>query len=254
MNLKWQLVSVLVFAGVISSRAVLTLSGSYSQNFDTLSMTEGSVNAWTDDSTIAGWYSSETTFNVNHGNSTTAALYDFGANGSTDRALGSVAGNGHTYYYGVAFQNGTGGTITSLQVSYHGEEWREAVNPNTLVFQYFLGDPTAISSTQSGWTEVTGLDFTSPASGANTYIDGNANSSTIAGTITGLNIASGTHFWVRWKDADDADNDAGLAIDNFSITAVPEPAGWGLISGAGLLALCGISTWRERRAAKPRVI
>ena len=249
MILKWRVVSVLFFAGMFSCQAVLTLSGTYSQNFDALPSAEATGNSWTDNSTIAGWYGSETKFDVNHGNSTTSALYDFGASGSSDRALGSVAGNTHTYCYGIAFQNGIGGTITSLQVSYRGEEWRRGENLNTLLFEYYIGDPTSIKSTENGWTEVAGLGFTSPQSGSNTSIDGNANSSTIAYTITGLNIASGTDFWVRWKDVDDTGSDAGLAIDDLSITAVPELPEWGLISALGLMGVCGIRTWREQRAA-----
>jgi hypothetical protein len=36
-------------------------------------------------------------------------------------------------------------------------------------------------------------------------------------------------------------------IDNFILETVPEPGTWGAISGAGLLGLCGVRAWRQRR-------
>jgi hypothetical protein len=47
---------------------------------------------------------------------------------------------------------------------------------------------------------------------------------------------------------------ATITMDNFNIsdlTPVPEPAEWGAISGFGLLGICGLRTWRERRSANP---
>jgi hypothetical protein len=41
-------------------------------------------------------------------------------------------------------------------------------------------------------------------------------------------------------------------VDDFAIdavNAVPEPAEWGLICAAGLLGVCGVHAWRERRRA-----
>ncbi|NJR43460.1 MAG: hypothetical protein HC767_13170 [Akkermansiaceae bacterium] len=134
--------------------------GVYSQNFDTL---QGNTNnttgvTWTNNSTLPGWYSSQTTYGVTNGtmggtaatfNPTgTAAnvgLFSFGSSSSTDRALGSratsaVAGNSNIYY-GVRLVNQTAQTISSFTVTFTGEQWHKngATTAHTLPVQYLLG-------------------------------------------------------------------------------------------------------------------
>ena len=47
-------------------------------------------------------------------------------------------------------------------------------------------------------------------------------------------------------------NTGGDHFDNFQFnaTAVPEPAGWGAISAVGLLGICGLREWRQRRCGE----
>lgn len=253
MNRTRQFILVLMAAGACAGRAALMFNGNYSQNFDSLTSVETTGNAWIDNSTVSGWYANQSTYTANHGNSQTLGLYDFGSSSSTDRALGSITGGSVTpIYYGVAFQNSTGGAITALQVSYHGEQWRLG-NGNvadTLTFQYLIGDPSGNNIANGIWTTVSSLNFTSPQIGSNgTYLDGNAaaNSATISFTINGLEIANGNDFWFRWVDNDVTNNDAGLAIDNLSVQAVPESGLTGVIAVAGLIVICGLELWRRRK-------
>src|SRR6266508_2439848 len=112
--------------------SALTIGGSITalgtpltENFYALAST-GTGIVWTDNSTIPGWYSSRTTYNSGTGSSNTGALYSFGVAGInpvTERALGSVGSSGTgTVYWGVKLTNNTGATITSLDVSYIGEQ------------------------------------------------------------------------------------------------------------------------------------
>ncbi|MGL4233636.1 MAG: Ig-like domain-containing protein, partial [Casimicrobium sp.] len=209
--------------------SLTTIGTPVTQNFDSLANAGTNV-AWADNTTIAGWYSTRATYNAGTGSSNTGSLYSFGsAAAPTDRALGGVASGGTaTFYWAVRLVNNTGTAITSLDVSYTGEQWRDGGNATpaaqSLQVQYQVAAASTITDADTptaGWNAVSSLTFTSPTftttAGA---IDGNAsaNRANISATITGLNIAPGEEIWLRWVDGNDTGNDHGLAIDNLSIT------------------------------------
>ena len=200
-----------------------TLNSTYQQDFTSL------VNTGT--GTLAadvpeGWLFSEngTNANTNYtaatGSVTSGDTYSWGAAGSTDRAFGGLLSGSLAPTIGAVFTNSTGTTVTSLTISYTGEQWRFGATGRTdkLDFQYSLD---ASSLTTGTWIDVNNLDFNSPIStGATGSLDGNltANRTTLNFTITGLSIASGTTFYIRWTDANVTGADDGLGIDDFSIT------------------------------------
>jgi DNA/RNA endonuclease G (NUC1) len=204
------------------------------ENFDTLAST--GTNTWTDNSTIPGWYSTRTTYNSGTGSSVTGALYSFGVAGTgplTDRALGSVASGTTTAVFQAArLTNSTGGAITSLNISYVGEQWRNGGNTtaHSLTFQYQVANAgviTGANTPSTGWTTFAPLNFTGPIATATAgALDGNAagNRTAIAATLT-VTVNAGQEIWVRWQDPDDAGSDHGLAIDDFSVTASGIPPG-----------------------------
>jgi uncharacterized protein len=209
--------------------AAINLGSAYTQNFDALANT-GS-NTWTNDSTISGWYANQTTYLGDTGTSNTGALYSYGAASTNERALGSIAsGTTNPIIFGAYFNNNTTGTISNLAINYTGEQWRSSTSTqNFLTFAYRIGTP-ATDLTSGTWTNFTGLNYIGAAPVAtNGVLNGNAAPTAVSANITGLNIAAGQDVWIRWTDIDDAGNDAGLAIDNFSVaastgtTAVPEP-------------------------------
>src|SRR5215475_2106858 len=175
---------------IVQSSFALTNGGSITalgvpltENFDALA-SSGTGIAWTDNSTIPGWYSSRATYNSGTGSSNAGALYSFGVavtNPDTDRALGSVAsGSTGTVFQAAKLTNNTGGTITSLDISYVGEQWRNGGNTaaHTLTFQYQVADAgviTGANAPASGWTTFSPLSFTGPVTGATAAaLDGNA--------------------------------------------------------------------------------
>ena len=204
----------------------ILLSGSYFQDFNLLANT-GTANPWVDNVTIAGWYSTRLTYNASDGSSNAGALYSFGSTASTDRALGSVgSGSTGTVFYGARFKNNTGTAITSLKISYRGEQWRNGGNASaqTVNFAYQSSASALTSLTAGTWTNVSNLNFTSPVVGASAAtLNGNltTNSTIISFAITGLNIPAGNELMLRWEDIDHSGNDHGLGIDSLTVEANP---------------------------------
>jgi DNA/RNA endonuclease G, NUC1 len=217
----------------LTNGGIITSFGSpLTENFDSLAQTGTNI-TWTNNVTIPGWYSSRTTYNTGTGSSNTGALYSFGLTPASDRALGSVGSGGTgTVYWAVRFINNTGGTITSLNVNYIGEQWRTGGSSNatpsvaqTVDFQYQVANAgviTGANTPTTGWVDNDPLDFTSPNFNTTTgaAIDGNnaANRVSKSGTIA-LTVANGQEVWLRWVDIDHPNNDHGMAIDDLSVTA-----------------------------------
>lgn len=215
---------LLLFFTSYGQVAITNLNIAYEQNFNRLSAT-GITN---DVSTLPlGWTFIETGTNANttyaagNGTSNAGNTYSLGTD-TTDRALGGLLSGSLNPTIGAAFVNNTASTITSLTISYSGEQWRlGAINrgADRLDFQY---STNAINLSTGTWTDVDALDFSSPiTSGTAGPLDGNAdaNRSAISFRVTGLEITPGSSFFIRWLDFNVASSDDALAVDDFSIIA-----------------------------------
>ena len=205
------------------------------ETFNTLSNTAGST---TNTALPTGWYITEggggardnEQYAVDTGSSTTGDIYSYGSAGSTDRALGELRSGTLIPLFGAKFTNNTGATITSLDVSYTGEQWRfggvHSTVADRLDFQYSVNATDLSTGT---YLDANALDFNPPiTTGTAGALDGNAaaNRTAISSTITGLSIPNGATFFIRFNDVDATGADDGLAVDDFSVTphgGVPTP-------------------------------
>ena len=140
--------------------SLTTLGTGYTQDFNNLAASGSAT--WVNDSSLAGWYHARTgtgtTIVANDGSSNAGNLYSYGTGTAIDRALGSL-GSGNAaigdMFWGVALANNTGSTITSLEISYTGEQWRNsAAAAQTVSFSYLVGSPvsgTLPSSRAAAW-------------------------------------------------------------------------------------------------------
>ena len=214
--------ALLVTAGPAGAQVSIPSHGTpVSQDFNTLASAGNSGVVPPGWAIAEGGNGANSLYSAGNGSSNAGDSYSFGLVGSSDRALGTVIAGNMNFTFGGSFVNNTGGTIEALQISYVGEEWRLGTQgrADRIDFQYSL-DATSLST--GTWTDVNALDFSTPntvaAVGA---LDGNAagNFTTVSSLITGLAIADGTTFWVRWVDFNAQGADDGLAVDDLSVTS-----------------------------------
>ena len=217
---SFALVSLRASVHAAGTITLTTLGLAYSQDFDTL------ANTGTSSTVPEGWDFAESGTNANTeytastGSSTAGDTYSFGAAGNSERAFGGLQSGSLIPTLGAQFTNDTGAAITSLAISYTGEQWRLGAlsREDRLDFQL---STDATSLTTGTWTDYNALDFIAPTTGPATgALDGNAgaNRTTLTFTITGLNIGSGGTFWIRWTDFNASGSDDGLSVDDFSLT------------------------------------
>ncbi len=171
-----------------------------------------------------------------------------------DWALGSVAAAVIQRRFGASFINNTGSTTSSqFAVSYDRRTVAlgHTARFDQMDFQYSL--TMRLQLPTELWTStLNALDFIAPINTAH----GRCASMETSARIGSLVLRNYTpavpislmdlRFVLRWADPDAAGADDGIAVDNFSLSAIPEPSVYMLL-GVGLL-FCGQRYLRRRRA------
>lgn len=226
-RLAFAVLLALCFSNARAQLSITTPNVATTQNFDALP-NSGTGLAQTGGIFAAGWSflegaaNANTTYSAGTGSDNAGNTYSYGVAGTnpvTDRAFGILQSGSLTSILGFKFTNNTGQTVTSLIIGYTGEIWRLSAAADNLAFSYQSGNQALNAS---GWTTVSGLNFTTPVTGAAATSDGNlpARRTVISPvTISGLNIPNGTTYTLRWVDASGSSS-AGMGIDDFTITLV----------------------------------
>ncbi len=152
-----------------------------------------------------------------------------------------------------SFLNNTGATITELTVSFDAYQWRQGAGGTG-------GGRNSTLDLSSSLPGVNAFNFTAAPPGVSNPAVGRAFGATapaaftadasFSQSLTGLNIANGDTFnFVFTYDRGAVSGSAqGIAIDNFQITAVPEPSTLAM-GGAAALAILGGIRRRFRKLA-----
>lgn len=209
------------------------------------------------DGTRVGGSGSSLLLKADTGSDNQGALHSYGAADSTERALGTLASGTVIPGFGVVIVNDSGQTLTSVTLSFDREQWRSSTSAaNTVAFAYQLSggsvdDANYLTAPGASMIADTRFDLVgNNVVASNGALDGNANAIAISATID-ITILAGQSLFLRWVDANDAGNDAGLAIDNFQFRAtslVPEPGSMALV-GMGLAGVAAIGLRKRLRRA-----
>ncbi len=251
MQIKMFVVALLATAG--TAMASISFTGSaVTENFDAMTTGAGIIPA---NGTIVA--APGTTFDIaktggtnvataqsvtaNDGSSGTGSIFRYATTGSTEYALGAVASGTNIFSFGVQVVNNASAALDSFTIAFDGEQYRSSTSvQNRLVFGYgFSGGTVTSANYLATATTLTANTAGDIVGGAPVTTNGiiTPTSTGYSVTVTGINVPVGGSIFLRWADANDGGNDAGLAIDNFSFNAtqVPTPGAAALLGMGGLL-------------------
>jgi hypothetical protein len=215
----------LLFAITGFSQILITSNGTaFTQNFDGMGSTATAALP-TGFKIGTDWSTGTTATTLAYGTTGTGAVTGTSSGGtinwangitasSTDRALGFLNTGTFTSPKSIVLKitNNTGGAIGSLSISFDYEKYR--TGSRAFDWTFFHG------STVTPATSATGGDQSYIADGANAVVNP---PTTISKTfnLTGLNIANGADYYLRWTftGVGGSTNGQGIGIDNFSITS-----------------------------------
>lgn len=245
----------LLNAGFLSAQILYTTAGfTYTEDFDALnpSFQGGAPHTWTDNTTIGGWYATQTVYYANSNFAESSRMYNMRlASDSTNQSLGAVPGNtSGTIVFGVRLINNTGTALTSFDLSYIGAQWRDTANPiATEILLDWSFNPGALTS--GTWNNLPDGSFTAlHTDGPTSNLDGTAaeNREVVFLTVSEDFLwQPNDELWLRWVFENHGGTNHALSIDDVTFAAIPEPAHTGL---AILAAVTALLFWRRKRLQK----
>ena len=206
--------------------SITTANAANTQNFDGMG-TSGTATLPSGFKIGTDWSSGTTATTLAYGTTGTGVVTGTSAGGAinwangvtgsaTDRSMGFLTTGTYTSPRSIiyAFTNNTGSTVTSLNISWNYEKSRSG--SRQFDWTFFHGNTSTAS------TANTSGDLSYSADANNTVISNPPAQTSKSFTISGLSIANGTTYYIRWTYTGLAGstNSQGLSIDDFSITLV----------------------------------
>ena len=220
---------LLIGHGVWGQLSITSTGTAYTQNFDGMGSSatatlptgfkvnvSGAAPSWST-GTTSTTHAAGTTGAGSLSGTSSGGVYNF-ANGVTasasDRALGFLTSGSFASPNSIIFRftNNTGGAVTNLNITFDYEKYRAGTRAWNLTFFHGNTINTTIAETTGDQSYV--------VDGANAVVNPSTSiNKTIS--LTGLSIANGTDYYIKWTSTGLAGstNSQGIAIDNFSITA-----------------------------------
>jgi hypothetical protein len=230
-----------------------TLTSPFSSVIGTQALVTG-TNGW-EATKLAGTGTTAMPFIADNGSGNSGAIYSYGAPEATERALGGLSSGSNTPAFGLEVVNNTATSLSAVTISFTQENWRSSTSstgaPNIFNASFGTTDSGGTSATflsaATGFTDADLLDLVGPTPvTTNGALNGNDplnQAPRIA--IIPVSVGPGESFFLRFQDFNDQGNDAGLAVDNFTInftSVIPEPGTFTLAA----LSLLSLGLLRRR--------
>ncbi len=156
---------------------------------------------------------------------------------STDRGLGFLTAGSFSSPRSIMLKidNNTGSIISKLSISFDYEKYRSGSRAITLAFFHGIDGST--------WAAENLGDLSSAADANNTVISNPPVATSKSLDLTGLSIANGSSYYIRWAftGTGGSTNGQGWGLDNFSVTATVCPSISATFTGATTIC-AGAST------------
>ena len=159
------------------------------------------------------------------GSSSGRGVISFGANGSSQRALGALSTSAQVSSFGLVLTNNTSTTFTGFNLSFSGQHWRrgDVTTPDQLAFSFGVANDIAGTLIPSSRFVFSGNQTSGYSSigGTQVAVDGSdaSHKLPVNNLVSGIKWAPGQNLVLRWNAQDITGQDDGLAIDNLSFAA-----------------------------------
>lgn len=189
---------------------ISSTSFSYSQTFTSPDIPPG----W---SFIETGANADEAFGISTGSNSTGNTYLLGT--PSEYAFGGLQSGTLVPTIGVCFTNTMPDRdITGISLQFIAETWRVGTSNRSDGLDFQFNTHTSAIDGEGIWVDVNELDYRNPGQATGT---GNVKHSTsFSRTFSGLSIAPGTTFCMRWLDLDATDADDAIGIDNFNVTSI----------------------------------